>query len=232
MSPAVRGFVESRLLVNYRVDVETLESFLPEPFRAREVGETGVGVGTVCFTSVEEARPRVLPESVGVSFRTVTHRVHVEIDDGRGVTFCVYVPRRDVSSRFCALAGSLLLPAEFEKAEFRTEEKDGARLITVNGDDVFAGVEAYETDRDDVREGSVFYSLESASRFLCEGGVEFTPSVGRKGGVEFHADGYEIKPVEVADVRSSYFGRMGGEFDSAFVMEDIENEWVPRRPRG
>lgn len=229
MSPAVSGFVESRILVNYRVELENLDTFLPEPFRGREVGETGLGIGSICFTRFENARPRFAPEAVGVSFETATHRVSAAVEGEDGTTFCVYVPQRDVSSRFCAIVGSLLLPTEFKHGDINRNEQGRARVIRADCGDKITGVDAYETDTNEVDGRSIFYSLESASKFLCDGGVEYSQSGGQYGGIEFRADEIDIETLGVAEARSNYFEKMGGEFDSAFIMRDVEGEWIPRR---
>lgn len=234
MSPAIHGVVDHRVLVNYRVDPEDLDTALPGPFRGREVGESGKGIGTVCLTKIENARPKFAPESVGVSVRSVTHRIYAEMETARGNRFCAYAPVRGVSSRFCAVVGRRALPAELDCAEFSVGERGDTQQMRVDCGGEYASVEFRETDREEVDEDSVFYSVESASVFLCEGGVEYSPLGDgyRYGGVEFCPSERELEPVDVADARSSYFETLGGAFDSAFRMEGIEHEWQPRRSVG
>jgi hypothetical protein len=228
MSPAVRGIITRRILVNYRVEVGTLDTVLPEPFEGREVGESGKGIGTVSFSRIEKARPRFAPEALGISFESAAHRVSA-VREKNGVTEnCVYVPRRDVSSRVCAAAGERVLPAELDCADFRAEERNGVCRIRLDCGDEFAGVEVHATDREEVRDDSVFDSLVAASRFFCEGGIEYSPSGDRYEGVELCPRRWEMKPVEVEAASSSYFEGMGAELDSAYRMEDIEHEWRPR----
>lgn len=275
--------MERRILVNYRVDLGKLDTALPGPFRGREVGETGKGIGTVCLTRVKNARPKFAPERAGLSVRSVTHRIPAEIEgEGR---FCAYVPLRGVSSRLCATLGSHALPAELRCAEFRTEQEVGVRRTSVDCGGEYVGVEetmgwvdedkrmpeaeggsegadegkkvatvggkekrgteeqgrgnsrttqaatkrGVETEKSGgIEEDSVFYSLESASVFLCKAGVEYMPASHRDGRykrVEPSAEERRIEPVNVTDSKSSYFEKMGGEFDSAFSVEGIEQEW-------
>lgn len=227
MSPAVRGVVERRLLVNYRVEVENLDAVLSEPFRGREVGGSGMGIGSVCLTRVENARPRFAPGFLGIPVETATHRVYARVEGSDD--HCVYVPRRDVSSGFHAFVMGSLLPTEFDRCEFRTEERDRKSLIKVDCGDEVVGILFQETERDEVNEDSVFYSLESASVFLCEGGVEYGLSGDVYSGVETCPQEKDLKPVDVKEERSSYFGKIGAEFDSAFRMEEVEHVWEPRR---
>ena len=227
MSPAVRGVVERRLLVNYRVGLGTLETVLSGPFRGREVGESGMGIGSICITKVENARPRFAPGFLGIPVETATHRIYARVE-GSG-EHCVYVPRRDVSSGFHAFVMGSLLPTEFSQGEFRTEVKGGEQKIQIDCGNEVVGVVFDEAERDEVDEDSVFYSLESASVFLCEGGVEYSLSGDVYSGVEPCPGEQDLNPVDVEDERSSYFGKMGGEFDSAFRMEEMEHVWQPRR---
>lgn len=234
MSPAVRGVITRRILVNYSVDLGTLDTVLPEPFKGREVGESGKGIGTVCFSRIENARPRFAPKAVGVSFETATHRISAEREaDEVGETCenCVYVPRRDVSSRFCATLGERALPTELGCGDFRVRERNGVCRIRVDCGDEYAAVEVHETDREEIDEGSVFDSLVSASRFFCEAGVMYSPSGSRFESIELCPRKWEIEPVDVAASASSFFERLeGAELDSALRMDGIEHEWRPRRP--
>ena len=55
--PEVKGKVERRLLVNYRVDPETIARVLPPPFRPQLVGGAAVaGIGVVlrCVGSLSD----------------------------------------------------------------------------------------------------------------------------------------------------------------------------------
>jgi hypothetical protein len=229
MSPAVRGVIERRILVNYRLDVGALDAVLPEPFRGREVGESGKGIGSVCLMKVGDARLRFAPSAVGLSVETVTHRVSAERRKNGETENCVYVPRREVSSRFCAAVGERLLPAELNQADFRVVERDGVWRIRVDCGDEYAAVEVHDTDRDEMEEGSVFESVESASEFFCEAGMRYSPSGDRYEGVELCPREWGMKPVDVTELRSSFFEKLGAEPDSAFRMEGIEHEWRPRR---
>ena len=228
MSPAVRGTITRRILLNYAVDPGRLGAVLPEPFEPRELEESDKGVGTVSFARIENARPRLTPKQVGVSFESAAHRIPAVRKTEAGTENCVYVPRRDVSSRLCAAAGDSFLPTEIDCADFRVEERGGVCRVRFDCGEEFAGVEVHETDRKVIREDSVFDSLVSASRFFCEGGVEYSPSGDRYDGVELCPRKWEMEPVEAKAAQSSFFEDLGAEFDSAYRMDGIEHEWRPR----
>jgi hypothetical protein len=229
MSPAVRGVVQRRLLVNYRADVGTLGAVLPEPFVAREVGESGDGIGSVCFTKVRGARTRLSPSLLGVSAEVATHRVSAVCETESGTEACAYVPRRDVSSRSFAFLWNLTMPADLKIGVFRVVE-DGCVYVRVRSAGEHAGVEAHESEPGRIPSTSVFGSVEEASEFFRDGGIEYTPSGDRYDGVEPRPREWELEPVEVREAISSFFEDLDAEFDSAFRMGDIRHEWRPRRP--
>ena len=63
--PVIRGVIERRILVNYRVDPDVLARVLPEPFRPKLFG--GVGMAGICLIRLKHVRPRVLPAWSGIS---------------------------------------------------------------------------------------------------------------------------------------------------------------------
>src|SRR5688572_22191214 len=101
--PVLRGLIERRILVNYRVDPGVLAPLLPAPFRPRLVG--GFGMAGICLIRLRGVRPRLFPSWLGISSENAAHRVAVEWDEGGVVREGVYVRRRDTDSRLNALAG-------------------------------------------------------------------------------------------------------------------------------
>src|SRR5688572_1740235 len=63
--PVVRGTIERRILINYRVAPEVLAELLPAPFEPMTV--RGVGMAGVCLIRLGHLRPSFLPEFLGVS---------------------------------------------------------------------------------------------------------------------------------------------------------------------
>ncbi len=57
--PVIRGVIDRRILVNYRVDPEVLARMLPAPFRPKLVN--GTGMAGVCLIRLKHIRPRLLP---------------------------------------------------------------------------------------------------------------------------------------------------------------------------
>jgi hypothetical protein len=81
---------------------------------------------------------------------------------------------------------------------------------------------------------SLFQSLEEASAFFEAGslGYSATPDPTRFQGLQLHCFNWRVAPLEVEEVRSSFFedealfpsGSI--EFDSALLMRGIEHEWL------
>ena len=59
----IRGVISRRVLLNYRIDPETLQQALPAPFRPKLY--RGSGIGGVCMIRFRELRPRFLPSWTG-----------------------------------------------------------------------------------------------------------------------------------------------------------------------
>ena len=83
---------------------------------------------------------------------------------------------------------------------------------------------------------AVFSSVDEASAFFQAGslGYSVTNDPACYQGLELHCFRWRIEPLEVCDVRSSFFddesifSPSAIEFDSAFLMHDIEHEWRER----
>lgn len=92
--PAVRGIIDRRILVNYRVDPDALEAVLPYPFEPKLVG--GFGIGGICLIRLKHIRPRFVKPQVGIESENAAHRIAVEwTEEGirrEGVYILVEIP--------------------------------------------------------------------------------------------------------------------------------------------
>src|SRR5438105_2598391 len=96
--PVIRGTIDRRILVNYRVDPEVLARILPKPFQPKLAN--GVGMAGVCLIRLKHIRPRFLPPFLGFSSENAAHRIAVQWQQGGEPREGVFIPRRDTSSRF------------------------------------------------------------------------------------------------------------------------------------
>ena len=230
----IKATIERRILVNYRVDPDALARVLPKPFRPALVGD--FGIAGICLIRLGAIRPAGLPAAVGVTSENAAHRVAVEWDTADGPVTGVYIPRRDTSSRLGALLGGRLFPGWQHRARFRVEEGDGSYRVEVSSHDgdVRIGVAAHRSAL--VAPGSVFGTLDQASRFFrcAPVGYAATPNADVFDGVALTAEGWAIQPLHLDEVRSSFFDN-SDRFaagtavpDSAFLMGGLETCWRPQ----
>lgn len=228
--PAVRGVIDRRILVNYRVDPAALSAVLPDPFSPVTVD--GYGVGGICLIRLTDARPRGLPAVCGLTSENAAHRIAVTWDDGaeRGV----YVPRRDSSSRLQTTVGGRLFAGDYEPASFAVEESADSYDVRMDSDDGTTHVGVTGTVVDALPEDSVFDDLAAASAFFQSGSLGYSgdPAGDTFDGIELATDEWSMRPLAVESVTSSFFEeRFPDEavaFDDALLMRDIDHEWRSR----
>lgn len=232
--PVVRGLIDRRILVNYRVDPGVLSRILPRPFRPKLVN--GTGVAGVCLIRLKHVRPRPLPGFLGLSSENAAHRIAVEWDQGGERREGVFIPRRDTSSRLNTLVGGRLFPGEHHHARFEVEEHDGRYRVALDSDDRRTHLLVEERACTDLPAGSVFGSLPEASDFFRRGslGYSATRSPDTFDGLELRSFTWEVQPLAVGRVESSFFDDRAlfpdgsAEFDCALLMRGIDHEWHGR----
>ena len=227
--------IKRRLLINYRVNPESLAHFLPPPFRPQILG--GVGIAGICLIRLQQLRPRGWPAAVGISTENAAHRVAVEWDGPDGIQRGVFIPRRDTSSLLTALVGGRLFPGEHHRARFRTSEDHGRYEVTFASLDGTAHVEARAKAVPELPSGSAFGSLAEASAFFQDAPIGLSPArePGRFDVVSLYCPTWHVEPLLVEHVVSSFFENTtlfpAGcvEFDSALLMRDLQATWRSNR---
>lgn len=232
--PVIRGVIDRRILVNYRVDRDVLRRLLPEPFRPKLVDD--VGVAGVCLIRLNHIRPTAFPAVVGISSENAAHRIAVEWEEDGQRREGVYIPRRDTSSRLNTILGGRLFPIIQHHARFDVEESDDHYRVVMNSDDGETHVVVEASVAQELPAESVFDSLEAASGFFEKGSVGYAPSLrpGELHALELRSIGWRVQPMTVERVESSFFGDaavfpVGSvEFDCALLMRTIDHEWHVR----
>lgn len=232
--PIIRGIIDRRLLVNFRIDPEVMARVLPPPFRPKLAG--GHAIGGICLIRLKQIRPRFVPLRWGVRSENAAHRVAVEWDVGGHVQEGVYIPRRDTDSRLNALAGGRIFPGLHHHASFTVEEYGNHFSVASRSDDRRMRVTVRGTLSDRLPNDSVFASVAEASKFFEAGslGYSATSASGRYDGIELRCKNWLAEPLNVEHVESSYFEdessfpRGSVRFDCALVMRGIDHEWHSR----
>src|SRR5258708_6266394 len=229
--PVIRGIIDRRILVNYHVDPSVLAPLLPAPFRPKIIH--GAGMVGICLIRLKKVRPTFIPCWLGISSENAAHRTAVEWDDNGTVREGVYVRRRDTNSRLNALAGGRLFPGIHNHARFTVHETAHSFAVALTSDDGVTSMSVRGRRTDHLPAASVFPSLEEASLFFQGGslGYSATPNPSRFQGLELDCRNWHVEPLEVEEVRSSFFEdeslfpRGSIEFDCALLMRGIEHEW-------
>jgi uncharacterized protein DUF2071 len=232
--PVIRGFIDRRILVNFRVDGDVLARQLPTPFRPKVV--KGKGMAGVCLIRLKNIRPRFLPSFLGISSENAAHRIAVEWNQDGEMKEGVFIPRRDTSSRLNTLAGGRLFPGVHNHAAFRVREHDDRYRIEIDSDDRRTHLLVEGHVAQELPAGSVFASIKEASDFFERGslGYSVTGEPGHFDGLELRSFKWQVHPLVVQKVESSFFENRqlfpagSVEFDCALLMRRIEHEWHGR----
>ena len=226
--------MERRILVNFRADPHILAKALPPPFRPALVH--GYGIAGICLIRLACIRPVPFPAGFGLTSENAAHRVAVERETADGPVAGVYVPRRDTSSGLAALAGGRLFPGHQHAARFDVHEDASTYTVEVASRDGLIQIAVAASVAETVMAGSLFQSIEDASRFFRLAPVGYTPTHrdGIFDAVELRTDGWGIQPLRVDVARSSWFGDTARfphgsvVLDSGFLMGNLATTWQPR----
>ena len=94
--PVIRGVIDRRILVNFRVDPGVAANLLPAPFRPRPV--EGVALVGICLIHLNQIRARGLPALVCISSENAAHPIAVRWDADSRLREGVFIFRRDTDS--------------------------------------------------------------------------------------------------------------------------------------
>lgn len=229
--PVIRGLIDRRILVNYRVDPEVLALLLPPPFRPKLVH--GFGMVGICLIRLRNIRPWGLPAWLGISSENAAHRAAVEWEENGVVHEGVFIRRRDTNSRLNSLAGGRLFPGIHHHAKFTVLETDSHYVLALRSDDGETSMSVVADLSERFPTGSLFGSLDEASAFFQAGSLGYsvtsTPTTFQ--GMELRCPTWKMDPLTVSKVESGFFGDPAVfppgsiEFDCALLMRGIEHEW-------
>lgn len=232
--PTVRGVIDRRILVNYRVDPGVLARQLPEPFRPKVVG--GFGMVGICLIRLRHVRPAFLPAWMGIGSENAAHRTAVEWEENGERREGVYVRRRDTNSRLNTWLGGRLFPGVHHHARFDVDETEDRYTVRLESDDDAMSLAVVGRRVDALPPGSVFESLDEASAFFEAGSLGYSPNAdgSRYEGLELRCHDWNVEPLAVDEVHSSVFedeSRFPSgsiTFDCALLMRGIHHEWHGR----
>src|SRR5262249_31744849 len=203
--PVIRGTIDRRILVNYHVDPQVLSTLLPAPFRPKLI--QGPGMAGLCLIRLKATRPTWLPRWLGINSENAAHRTAVEWDEAGTASEGVYIRRRDTNSRLNALVGGRLFPGIHHHAAFTVNETVERFEVALKSEDGVTSMAVRGNVTDRLPESSVFSSLEEASAFFRAGelGYSATPEPARFQGMRLRCRTWQVEPLQVEEVCSSFF---------------------------
>lgn len=234
--PTLSGLIRRRILVNYRVAPETLQTILPHPFRPKLTH--GYGIAGICLIRLEQLHPRLIPIGVGVSSENAAHRIAVTWQEDGELREGVYIPRRDTSSIVTVTAGGRVFPGMHHHSEFETrEDESGISLEMRNKEDgTHIILESEFTAA--LEPSSVFDDVAEASAFFEGGSVGYsvTPQPDTLDAIELRTFDWRLRPLRVKHIKSTFyddrelFPSGSISFDCALMMTNLNHEWHAREP--
>lgn len=232
--PTVRGIIDRRVLVNFRVDPNVLRKVCPDPFRPQIFN--GCGVAGICLIRLTQIRPRLLPSFVGVSSENAAHRIAVQWDANGETQTGVFIPRRDTSSWLNSFAGGRIFPGVHHRAQFDVRESENEYHIAMRSLDGSAHVQVDGRPAAELPFDSIFPSVETCSQFFEAGSVGYSPgtSANQFDGLELQSVNWHVQPLAVDEVHSSFFDDRdafpdgAATFDNALLMRGIDHQWHSR----
>jgi hypothetical protein len=231
--PGLRGRIERRLLVNYRVDPDAVTRMLPEPFRPQLVGDAAVA--GICLIRLGEMRPRPLPRWMGLQSENAAHRIAVVWDTPTGIESGVYIPRRDSNSRVNIALGGRAYPGEHQRAEFEVHETDQDVRVAFAARDGSVQVDVSVRLADQLTGSHLFTDLDEASAFFEAGSIGYsaTRRPNRFDGLGLRTNAWRVEPTIVNYAHSSFFENTAifpagtTELDNALIMRHVPVQWEP-----
>ncbi len=229
--PTIKGIIDRRLLINYQVDEEVLSKYLPEPFKPKLI--RGKGIAGICLIRLKEIRPKGFPKQIGISSENGAHRIAVEWYENTELKEGVFIPRRDTSSKWNALAGGKIFPGIHHLAKFKVNEFKGHYEVSFKSkDETYLSIKARESNK--WNKESVFTDLNEVSKFFESGSLGYSPDNNDFEGLELRTQNWKVSLLEVKSVQSSFFedenifpkGTI--QFDNALLMKNIKHEWIGR----
>ncbi|MEU4626438.1 DUF2071 domain-containing protein [Actinoplanes sp. NPDC023801] len=231
-TPRLASRIERRLLINYRTDPGITARMVPAPLRPHIVD--GWAVSGICLIRLGRTRPLSAPLPFGPGSENAAHRIAVEWDTPDGVAHGVYIPRRDTGSRINALAGGRLFPGRHRLSRFQAHESAAELRIAFTDPADATSVDVHVRAAPALSGSHLFPDLEQASEFFRRGssGYSVTADPARLDGVELSTPAWQVAPVELVSVRSTFFDDPlrfppgSAELDCGLLMLDVPAVWT------
>ncbi len=223
-----QGLVESRVMINYKVELSVLRQRLPRPFRPRSVsgyGMAGFDLFRLAPTGLWRRKPSLL----------AVHRIEAEADFEGSRLAGAYVLRCDVPPGLRSRAFRAFFPHVMHTARLHWEETEaGQHLLRIGREqEPWIQVRAHEGKRFPF--DSVMGELETASNFFAKSQVWFAP---RYSHTLFEQrrwafSPWEVQPLLIDGLEAPYFRKImrfpkgAYFFDHALLLKNLHYQVTP-----
>jgi hypothetical protein len=157
----------------------------------------------------------------------------VKYKDGDDERNAVYIPRRDTDSTLNVLLAGKIFSWPHFPAHFNVDERDGNFSVEMHSKDADTRVSVGAQLTNVFPTGSMFDSIEHASKCFQECPLGISPASGsnRFKMIRLVTTGWAVRPLQINHLKSTFFEDRSlfpvGSicFDNALLMEDIAHEW-------
>jgi hypothetical protein len=230
--PVLRGLIDRRLLLNFRIDPACVQRVLPAPFRPKLL--QGSAIGGICFTRVRELRPRGIPAMFGQRLESAAFRYAVQWEKNGETQDGVYISRQITSSRFNLFTRGQLLAGSHKRGRFTVQEKHPYYTVAMQSEDWQASALITGAVAQKFSSRSLFADMDQAADFFrASRAYTGTQDPCVFSGVELQSSAWRVMPFETLEVDSSLFKDFpagAAHFDSALLMRRTEHEWRKLEP--
>ena len=231
MIKIIRGTIDRRVLVNYRLDPDCVSKILPDPFKPRLFN--GHALGGICLIRFTDMRPTWMPKFLGTSSENGTHRFCVEWTVDGKLQTGIYVNQRFTNSRLHAFGGGKVFPGNLTFSKFSVDEGDGRYHIAFKADDRDSVDVLVDEANAEFPTDSVFSNIDEASDFFEKDNVGYSASSNNKvhQGVKLNTSQWKVTPLNVIKASSSlftnesFFPNDSAQVDHSLLMKSIDHDW-------
>jgi hypothetical protein len=223
-----QGYIESRIMVNYKVELSVLRQRLPLPFRPRSIRGYGIA-GFDLFRLAPVSRWQRRPSLLAV------HRIEAEAHFENHRVAGPYVLRCDVPPGLRRRAFGSFFPNVMHTARLHWDQPSQGQhhLRMGRRQEPWIDVQAHQGDHFPF--DSVMETLDTASKFFAEGQAWFAPrySLTLFEQRRWAFSPWQVQPLLIDRLDASYFRRImrfpqgAYFFDHALIQHDLTYQVTP-----
>jgi hypothetical protein len=230
MITEIKGTIDHRILLNYRISPEVMAAQLPPEFEPMVVNDWAIG--GICQVSLSGMRPKGIPAIVGSRSHNAAHRIAVNSSHGEGV----FIPRRDTNSWLNNISGGRLFPGAYKRSKFEVKAEEDRYIVRIRDDGGNPLMVIDGSIVDQLPTGSVFPDTDAVSQFFERGNIGWSCAEKGQGfdAIELRTVEWRMEPLKVNEEFSAYFTDQtkfpagSVNFDSAMIMRDLGHSWVSK----